>query len=90
MMVLGAIITHSSFNKKLLRELTASSALIPPSSPALRLKEGGKLSALSKQENLEYLRHLSSWLYLRNVLKVLPAAFIHFKMKDYPIVINFG
>ena len=60
MIVLGTIITHFSYNKKLLRELTASSAHISPSFPAPRLKEGGKLSAPSAKSKIQkHLRHLS-------------------------------
>lgn len=44
MIALGTIIAHFSSNKKLLRELTASSAHISPSFPAPRHKEGGKFS----------------------------------------------
>lgn len=60
MIVLGTIITHFSYNKKLLRELTASSAHISPSFWAPRLKEEGKISAPSAKckiwKHLRYLR----------------------------------
>lgn len=60
MIVLGTIITHFSYNKKLLRELTASSAHISPSFPVPRLKEEGKLSAPSAKCKIwKHLRYLS-------------------------------